>query len=277
MKGKGSRNHWLSFYRNEQQGAILILVLALLLVVVPRMLSSQKVPEAPVLSADKAATEALMAAQQAYRDTAGRKQERRYFEVKGKRQLLAMGFSEDAANRIWNATRNGRRFETYSDLSRETGLDSQSLARMVKHNHFVRQERENTGNNSIVDLNAADTNALKALPGIGSKTAIRIVQYRNKLGGFVSLNQLMEIWYVDTVTLKQLFPRFALSTDLITRLKPGIAPENELSRHPYISKSQAKVLTAWVKQHGSLSKEQFLQMPGFTASERNRLLPYLQF
>ena len=44
-----------------------------------------------------------------------------------------------------------------------------------------------------VVLNDADTNRLKKVPGIGSHFARKIVQYRDRLGGFYSVNQLLEI------------------------------------------------------------------------------------
>jgi DNA uptake protein ComE-like DNA-binding protein len=44
-----------------------------------------------------------------------------------------------------------------------------------------------------VDINSADTSAFIALPGIGSKLAARIVNFRDKLGGFYSIEQVKNI------------------------------------------------------------------------------------
>jgi|SRR5690554_485031 len=44
-----------------------------------------------------------------------------------------------------------------------------------------------------INLNSADINQLTLLPGIGSKTAERIIEYRNKKGKFNSLNELLDI------------------------------------------------------------------------------------
>ena len=43
-----------------------------------------------------------------------------------------------------------------------------------------------------VDINTADTTAFISLPGIGSKLAARIVNFRDKLGGFYSIDQVGE-------------------------------------------------------------------------------------
>lgn len=52
----------------------------------------------------------------------------------------------------------------------------------------------------IVNLNTADTSQLKQLKGIGSKLSSRIIKYRNKLGGFHSVEQLQEVWGLQTHT-----------------------------------------------------------------------------
>ena len=41
-----------------------------------------------------------------------------------------------------------------------------------------------------IGINSADTTAFISLPGIGSKLAQRIINFRNKLGGFVKIEQV---------------------------------------------------------------------------------------
>jgi competence protein ComEA len=44
-----------------------------------------------------------------------------------------------------------------------------------------------------VNLNSATTQQLTALPGVGEKLAARIVEYRQKSGGFKSPQELMNV------------------------------------------------------------------------------------
>jgi competence protein ComEA len=44
-----------------------------------------------------------------------------------------------------------------------------------------------------INLNAASAEQLTALPGVGPKLATRIVEYRQKSGGFKSVQELMNV------------------------------------------------------------------------------------
>jgi len=46
---------------------------------------------------------------------------------------------------------------------------------------------------AIVNLNTATAADLEALPGIGKSTALRIVEYREKSGGFKKVEELMNV------------------------------------------------------------------------------------
>ena len=46
---------------------------------------------------------------------------------------------------------------------------------------------------AIVNLNTASVSMLEGLPGIGKATAERIVEYRQKSGGFKKVEELMNI------------------------------------------------------------------------------------
>src|SRR3569833_498755 len=52
-------------------------------------------------------------------------------------------------------------------------------------------------NGVVIELNSADSAKLTELKGIGSSFARRIVNYRNRLGGFISKEQLKEVYGMD--------------------------------------------------------------------------------
>jgi len=125
-----------------------------------------------------------------------------------------------------------------------------------------------------IDLNLSDTSALKTIPGIGSYYARRIVDYGQRLGGYVSVEQLDEIEDLPPeakafAVVSQPHPR-QLAINRLTL--------NELKRHPYINFYQAKAIIEYRRLHGSISSLSDLRLlPEFTPEVIARLEPYISY
>ena len=101
-----------------------------------------------------------------------------------------------------------------------------------------------------IDINTADTAALKKLYGIGEILAERIVKRREELGGFISKDQLHEIYGLKEETLITLDTQLLLVPLEIRKLNINSATKEELKAHPYLYWKQAKVIVNYRKQHG---------------------------
>ena len=125
-----------------------------------------------------------------------------------------------------------------------------------------------------VNLNAADTAIYKKVPGIGSYYARRIADYSQRLGGFVSVDQLDEI---------ENFPQeaksyFTIGSAQVRQLNVNSLSLNELKRHPYINYYRAKAITDYRRLHGPLrSLDDLRLLPDFSEEVINRLKPYVCF
>lgn len=130
------------------------------------------------------------------------------------------------------------------------------------------------GEGEHVVLNTADTTALKSVPGIGSYFARKIVQYGQRLGGYVSIDQLDEI---------ENFPQEAKRFLVIEQAQPQKLNVNnlsldELKRHPYINFYQAKAITDYRRLHGPLKSLNDLRLSkDFPPEAIARLLPYVAY
>lgn len=103
-----------------------------------------------------------------------------------------------------------------------------------------------------VEVNTADTTALIGVPGIGPAFARGIVKYRDLLGGFVSLEQLGEVYVLKdkpdaVLKLKQVL---ILDTASVQRIRINTCSVEELAAHPYARWKIAKPLIAYRTQHG---------------------------
>lgn len=77
-----------------------------------------------------------------------------------------------------------------------------------------------------IDLNLATPEALCTLPGIGEKTALAIVAYRQQLGGFTSYEQLLDVPGIGEKTYKSILPYLYLADPVppVTELPPTGSP-----------------------------------------------------
>jgi competence protein ComEA len=125
-------------------------------------------------------------------------------------------------------------------------------------------------------LNQADSLTLLKVPGIGPAFAGRILRYRERLGGFTALQQLREVYGIDSVRYEALAPLLLLEPTLVRPLFLNQAEEADLAAHPYIGKVVARRLVAYRQQHGHFKKpEDLLRIHGLDSLRFQKLLPYL--
>ena len=125
-----------------------------------------------------------------------------------------------------------------------------------------------------VVLNTADTTALKTIPGIGPYFARKIVQYGERLGGYVNIDQLDEIEDFPLESKQYLVVQDAQPRKLnINQLSL-----NELKRHPYINYYQARAIEDYRRLHGPLKSLNDLRLSkDFPPKAIERLMPYVAY
>lgn len=130
--------------------------------------------------------------------------------------------------------------------------------------------------NEPLNLNRADSALLDELPSIGPFFAKRILKYRNILGGFVSKEQLLEVYGFDSVRFAQIENLISLGEPLNT-LNINTDSLYQLRKHPYISASLAKAILRYKEQHGSYkSVDELKSVYLINDSIFGKLEPYLR-
>jgi competence ComEA-like helix-hairpin-helix protein len=100
----------------------------------------------------------------------------------------------------------------------------------------------------------ADTTAFIALPGIGSKLASRIISFRDKLGGFYSVEQVGEVYGLQDSTFQKIRKWLKLENASVKKININTATAEELKSHPYIRWNLAKLIIAYRNEHGAFGK-----------------------
>lgn len=114
-------------------------------------------------------------------------------------------------------------------------------------------------NYHIIDINTADTTEYSSLPGIGAALARRIVNFREKLGGFYRVEQVGETYGVPDSTFQKIKPYLQINNPVLKKLNINTASFEILSAHPYIKYTMAKNILSFKKQHGNFNKTEELQ------------------
>ena len=127
----------------------------------------------------------------------------------------------------------------------------------------------------LIDPNTADSLTLCSIPGIGKTISALIIRYRERLGGFHSIQQLTECKYFTP----DLLPWFSISTEPTLRKLPiNRAGFSQLIRHPYIDKEQTKQILQHIRLYGPICDTTQLRSTHiFTDDQFPRIVPYLDF
>lgn len=127
---------------------------------------------------------------------------------------------------------------------------------------------------TVVDLNACDTSALMCVPGIGSGYARQIVAYRERLGGFYSVDQLSDVKGLSS----DVKTWFVVQHPRIRRINLNKLSLNQLRSHPYINFYQARVIVEHRRKHGPLlSLSDVALYEEFSSNDIERLSHYVEF
>lgn len=127
---------------------------------------------------------------------------------------------------------------------------------------------------TVLELNAADSITLQRIPGIGPLRARKIVEYRERLGGYHSVSQLAEIKVVPN----EVAPWLRVDVSLVKKLQVNTMSVSELARHPYMGFARAKAIAQYRRAHGRIADITALMLlPEFTEVAADRLKPYLEY
>ena len=147
---------------------------------------------------------------------------------------------------------------------------------IIRRDSFRTQFRCNKNKTIIIELNTADTTVLKQLKGIGSVFAKRIIKYRERLGGFIRKEQLMEIYGFDKEKFDMIFSQIIIDSLSVKKININSASAEVLHEHPYIDKKTAEKIYFYRVSHGDYSDIQEIKKLYLTDELYNKILPYLK-
>jgi hypothetical protein len=126
-----------------------------------------------------------------------------------------------------------------------------------------------------IEINSADTLELMTIKGIGPVLSRRILRYREILGGYNDLSQLLEVYGIDKEKYLEISPSLFADTSRVLKLNLLSGRFGELLRHPYLDYEQVSEIFRLRKEGKLIVHDDLLQSPAFSKSDFKRLFPYL--
>lgn len=130
----------------------------------------------------------------------------------------------------------------------------------------------------VLDLNHSDTLDLQQVRGIGKVRAGRIYRYGKKLGGYVSVNQLKEVYGIDEELFEHIKSHFIVTDARIRKIDINSDDVKYLASHPYIDFQLAKALIRYRKEYKKdFERPEDIRNIHFLSKEEcEKLLPYIK-
>lgn len=209
--------------------------------------------------------------------------------------LLHLGFKPWQAKNMLKYRAKGSKYRKKEDLKKLYGMtDSMYLALTpyiyIKDSIVVDSARidsvhmdslpkwKSTKKDTILNLRTADTTELKLIRGIGSYRAKMIVRYREQLGGYAQVEQIMEARGMDKVIADSILPHFYLDSVVVNKIPINHIRPEVLQRHPYLNFEQAKAIYEYRRKHIRIkSAEELKKIKGLNPTDIEKILIYLDF
>jgi len=201
--------------------------------------------------------------------------------------LLELGLDKKVIKGILNFRDKGGKFRIKSDFSKLYNLEE---ADYHKLSAFITLpdslERKNFNNKTpksrepipIIDINKANTEEFRKLPGIGPSFSDRIVNYRNSIGGFYKVDQIADIYGFPDSLYQKIEPYMICKDVQLKKININTASAEELKKHPFLKWKHVNAIVKYRKENGPYKSVETLRtIMEFDDKEKTfwKIKPYL--
>lgn len=309
-------NDYFSFTSKERKGVVLVLVILLLIILSPLFFRffikdkkynhqdfENEIAQLKTLQTDSASVRNYTKYRNTYSKDYFSKTEKSeenihaevfYFDpnTASFTEWQRLGVKAKTINTIEKYISKGGKFYKPEDIQKIWGLSPVDAKRLMpyvsikneakQYTSFEKKEYPKTKTAyspkvlSPIDVNLADTAAFISLPGIGSKLSQRIISFRDKLGGFYSIDQVGETYLLPDSTFQKIKPRLSITKTAIKKININTASIDEMKQHPYLRYNIANAIFQYRQQHGNFnSVEDVKKIMLVTADVFDKAFPYL--
>ncbi len=210
------------------------------------------------------------------------------------KDLLAMGIDDFFVKNLIKFRNAGAQFKSMKDIEKVYGLtyelsnllpsyltftDVKKDTELSRTETKIRKDHEFPKEAAIpLDINTAQFKDFMRLDSITPKIAGRIINFRDKLGGFHSIDQIRQVYEIDKYLVDAWESKLTISKIEIETIDINYDSDEALVQHPYLNWKKVSILKKYRQNHGFIeSKEDLSDVGIFSAAEIDALNPYIQY
>jgi competence ComEA-like helix-hairpin-helix protein len=210
--------------------------------------------------------------------------------------LLHLGFKPWQAKNMLKYRAKGGKYRKNEDLKKLYGMTDSMYVALAPY-IYIKQDSiavdslqgdsvrvdslpkwKSIKKDTILNLRTADTTELKLIRGIGSYRARMIVRYREQLGGYARVEQILEARGMDKIVPDSILPHFYIDTVVVEKMLVNRMRPESLQRHPYLNFEQAKAIYEYRRKHIRIkSADELKKIKHLSPEDIEKVLIYLDF
>ena len=145
-------------------------------------------------------------------------------------------------------------------------------------NSFEKKDFTKSEKKISIDINTASQEDLIKVYGIGEGLSKRILEQKEKLGAFVSMEQMNDIWGLSPEVVENLNKSFFVrNTSAIKKININSASIKELSQFPFFKYNLAKEIVTYRTMNVDIKIEDLTKIKGFPVEKLKIIALYLEF
>ncbi|MCZ8331097.1 MAG: helix-hairpin-helix domain-containing protein [Flavobacterium sp.] len=146
------------------------------------------------------------------------------------------------------------------------------------NNSYEKKDFSKPEKKFFLDINLASQEDLIKVYGIGEGLSKRILEQKEKLGSFVSMEQMNDVWGLSPEVIENLNKSFFVkNTSAIKKMNINSASIKELSQFPYFKYNLAKEIVTYRTMNGDVKIEDLTKIKGFPVEKLKIIALYLEF
>ena len=208
-----------------------------------------------------------------------------------------LGMSVEEIDRLLVFRKQNKYVNSAREFQNVTGVSDSLLATMAPYFKFpdwVKNKRESksivfSSANSehfskkekivVKDINEATQEDLVKIYGIGEVLSIRILKFKESLGGFVSMEQMKDVWGLTPDVIERLKVHFKVGVvPNFKKLDINNASVKQLAQFPYFRYHLAREIVIYRSMNGDIKNTaDLLKIKGMPIENANIIALYLDF